>query len=486
MLTRTVAHPAGRYLLHAVAGLSLLATVAGGALAPLPAAADPFANAAFQRLWERTDKPVAQGKVARSWLWGNEPFVAKQEPYAQGPNGRHLVQYFDKSRMEINDPNADPNSPWYVTNGLLVVEMMTGKIQIGNNEYQQVDPSPVAVAGDTNDVTQPAPSYAALGRATNVWYGGGPDKRLAPGTPIAATIDKNGTTAPTGGPATLAKAAAFAPETQHNIPDVFWSFLNSNGIIYANNQYQNGPLMNWVFVMGYPVTEAFWTTIRVGGIDRQVLVQAFQRRVLTYSPNNPAGWQVEMGNVGRHYYSWRYERPSCPTVPVRGFGKVWANNPTLASAIGCPVPWRGEQAVQTAVERFEHGTMLYVAQKNTYPFGDPSIFVLFDDGTYQHFNDTYVEGQPLACNPSPVPRGFVVPQRGFNKVWCEGTGARVRERLGWALEPEKGGAGAWQDFQHGIMYWTGATNQIFAVLDVYDYENNPQHRWLGFTDTFNP
>jgi hypothetical protein len=54
------------------------------------------------------------------------------------------------------------------------------------------------------------------------------------------------------------------------------------------------------------------------------------------------------------------------------------------------------------------------------------------------------------------------------------------------VEPEKGGAGAWQDFQRGIMYWTGATNQIFAVLDVYDYENNPQHRWLGFTDTFNP
>jgi uncharacterized protein with LGFP repeats len=79
-----------------------------------------------------------------------------------------------------------------------------------------------------------------------------------------------------------------------------------------------------------------------------------------------------------------------------------------------------------------------------------------------------------------------VPQRGFNKVWCEGTGARVRERLGWAVEPEKGGAGAWQDFQRGIMYWTGATNQIFAVLDVYDYENNPQHRWLGFADTFNP
>jgi len=30
------------------------------------------------------------------------------------------------------------------------------------------------------------------------------------------------------------------------------------------------------------------------------------QRVLTYTPSNPAGWQVEMGNVGRHYYTWRY------------------------------------------------------------------------------------------------------------------------------------------------------------------------------------
>ena len=85
--------------------------------------------------------------------------------------------------------------------------------------------------------------------------------------------------------------------------------------------------------------------------------------------------------------------------------------------------------------------MLYVSKTSSYQYPTPSIFVLFDDGTYQRFEDTYVEGRPSACSPSPVPRGFVLPQRGFNKVWCEGAGAQVRERLGWAIEPEKGGAG---------------------------------------------
>jgi hypothetical protein len=37
-----------------------------------------------------------------------------------------------------------------------------------------------------------------------------------------------------------------------------------------------------------------------------VLFQAFERRILTYTPCNEAAFQVEMGNVGLHYYDWRY------------------------------------------------------------------------------------------------------------------------------------------------------------------------------------
>jgi hypothetical protein len=36
----------------------------------------------------------------------------------------------------------------------------------------------------------------------------------------------------------------------------------------------------------------------VGGVTKPVLVQLFERRVLTYTPGNPAGFEVEMGNVG--------------------------------------------------------------------------------------------------------------------------------------------------------------------------------------------
>lgn len=46
--------------------------------------------------------------------------------------------------------------------------------------------------------------------------------------------------------------------------------------------------------------------MQVGGKMKTVLVQCFQRRCLTYTPSNPTGWKVEAGNVGQHYFKWRY------------------------------------------------------------------------------------------------------------------------------------------------------------------------------------
>ena len=40
-----------------------------------------------------------------------------------------------------------------------------------------------------------------------------------------------------------------------------------------------------------------------------MLVQVFERRVLSYNPANPQAFRVEMGNVGQHYFAWRYAAP---------------------------------------------------------------------------------------------------------------------------------------------------------------------------------
>jgi hypothetical protein len=48
--------------------------------------------------------------------------------------------------------------------------------------------------------------------------------------------------------------------------------------------------------------------VLVGGAPADVLIQCFERRCLTYTPDNAPEWQVESGNVGQHYYRWLYEQ----------------------------------------------------------------------------------------------------------------------------------------------------------------------------------
>jgi hypothetical protein len=69
-------------------------------------------------------------------MWGPEANTdLLTEPFFESPGGQRTVQYFDKSRMEINDPNGDQNSIWYVTNGLLATELITGRMQLGEDTF---------------------------------------------------------------------------------------------------------------------------------------------------------------------------------------------------------------------------------------------------------------------------------------------------------------------------------------------------------------
>ncbi|MFL5734340.1 MAG: hypothetical protein ACJ78Q_14225, partial [Chloroflexia bacterium] len=98
----------------------------------------------------------------------------------------------------------------------------------------------------------------------------------------------------------------------HNIPNVFWSFMNQTGVVYQNGQYVTDKVFDWVFAMGYPLTEPYWIQISVGGKDTWVVMQAYQRRILTFNPNNDPNFQVEMGNVGQAYYNYRYNQQGGP------------------------------------------------------------------------------------------------------------------------------------------------------------------------------
>src|SRR5205814_927456 len=45
----------------------------------------------------------------------------------------------------------------------------------------------------------------------------------------------------------------------HNIPRAFWDFMNAPGQALINGQNTLiHPLTNWIFTIGYPVTEPYW------------------------------------------------------------------------------------------------------------------------------------------------------------------------------------------------------------------------------------
>lgn len=279
--------------LTAIAGDSSLSGVKG-APAFVNGPTKDFVDPALKSVWSRTDQVVAARQVDRSWMWGPSGLMARIEVYNQSNGGARQVEYFDKARMEITDWQRDRNNPWFVTNGLLVRELIDGQLQIGDSEFLKRSPAAINVAGDDDDAN--GPTYASFSKHTG---------RVASrvGQFATETLRRDGSTG-SFGERPEAKLAMYVPETGHNIPQVFWDFLNARGPVGDGSR--TDLLVDWTFAMGYPVSEAYWTKVKVGGVEKDVLVQAFQRRVLTYTPTNPDGWKVEMGNVGRHYYVWRY------------------------------------------------------------------------------------------------------------------------------------------------------------------------------------
>lgn len=258
-----------------------------------------FIDKAFEAIWNRSDRPIARQQVTRSWLWGPTGLMARSEGYLQISGGLRQVQYFDKGRMEINNPNGNRQSPWFVTSGLLTRELVSGNMQVGTNEFINRESSAVPLAGDPGDMV--GPTYASFAKLI--------DTRTNDRT--TATVDqrlmRDGSVVPFSDNEIIATTLAkYIPETGHNIPLVFFTYLTKVDLVYVNGRTSQGRVMDWVYTMGYPISEAYWTRSTIAGVEQWVLVQPFERRVLTYVPSNPAGWQVEQGNVGRHYYRWRY------------------------------------------------------------------------------------------------------------------------------------------------------------------------------------
>ncbi len=304
--------------LHRCLVLTVVILMVGATFPSVATAAPDFADSTFEQVWTRTDAPVLSGDVSRTWFWGPESDSGPlYERYLDSLGQQRLVQYYDKGRMEINDPNSDSSSPWYVTSGLIDRELISGRIQIGSDTFLDTGSGAnVPIAGDPDNVF---PTYADFQRIIDL---GQPDKTDQYATTV---FQPNGTTtkpdASTDPGAQYAHYVTYSgvddATVGYNIPRAFWNFMTQAGTIQQDgSQVSADPLFDWLFVLGYPISDPVWVNVKLQGVNQWVLVQPFERRVLTYTPSNPAAWQVEMGNIGQHYFRWRYAQS--PPVALNG------------------------------------------------------------------------------------------------------------------------------------------------------------------------
>ena len=74
--------------------------------------------------------------------------------------------------------------------------------------------------------------------------------------------------------------------TGHNIPEIFWLYPEPDRPGAQRRRPRPTALLfdPWSIAMGLPISDAYWARVKVAGQKQDVLIQAFERRVLTYQP----------------------------------------------------------------------------------------------------------------------------------------------------------------------------------------------------------
>lgn len=290
MLSLVLFNSVGRVFVVRVSLLALVVLVVVSLVPVQATQPSAFADPAFASAYNRI------GSAAQELLWGSGPLVSLVEPYTGAPGNRRLVQYFERGRMELNSDESSDDG--VVSDGLLVREMATGRMQIGTDAFIQGDPAPISIL--EGESSRDIPAYAAFA-------GDASTRAVDQAGSTAFKLDRwmaaDGTVS-TAQPPEWIGSGAYIVETGHNIPDVVTTWFS---------QQPFAPLSP-TEALGYPISEPYWFESGLGP-DGVSLVQLYERRVLVYTPGMREGERFTLTNAGSHFYRWRYGKTPTPNAP---------------------------------------------------------------------------------------------------------------------------------------------------------------------------
>lgn len=217
------------------------------------------------------------------------------------------AQYFDKARIEDHRGAVD-DPLWGMMLGRLTAELIAC-----------APATPLSGTGIT---------YGEPGEA------GRPDARVAPPPGFRGGVQE-GDQPSFGRSMFIPVDPTLRPAPGYYVPWVFWSAMNRSDLAPDG----------WLHDVGLPLSPPLWTSAsRPGGV-RRIMLQAFERTVLTYDDLNPPGWQVERGNLGRDALDSSCVAPPAPpgigdpefganvTIPLRIDARLGTPGQTLVARL---------------------------------------------------------------------------------------------------------------------------------------------------------
>jgi lipoprotein-anchoring transpeptidase ErfK/SrfK len=173
-------------------------------------------------------------------------------------NGAVITQYYEKARIE-DHRQAGVQGTWAIMYGRLTAELIEQRSGAAVNN-SDVTYAGLAVLNDPA-ARQPAPEGFTQGTLS------GPDGTFIP-------VDPN-----------------LGYATGYTVPRGFWEYMNRADLFPGG----------WLHDLGLPMTPPFQANVVKNGKTRAIIMQAFERNVLSYDALNPVEWQIEKANTGTDY-----------------------------------------------------------------------------------------------------------------------------------------------------------------------------------------